>query len=32
MSESRQADLIDIIMNMESVPDMRALPEALRTA
>ena len=32
MSESRQADLIDMIMNMENVPDMRALPEALRTA
>ena len=32
MSEARQADLIDMIMNMESLPDMRVLPEALRTA
>jgi aconitate decarboxylase len=31
MSERQQADLIDMIMNMESVPDMRTLPEALRT-
>ena len=32
MSEPQQADLIDMILNMESLPDMRALPEALRTA
>jgi len=31
MSEAQQADLIDMILNMESLPDMRALPEALRT-
>ena len=31
LSEQRQADVIDMIMNMEKVPDMRALPEALRT-
>jgi aconitate decarboxylase len=31
MSEARQADLIDMIMSMESLPDMRVLPEALRT-
>jgi aconitate decarboxylase len=30
MSDTQQADLIDMIMNMESVPDMRRLPEALR--
>jgi aconitate decarboxylase len=29
--EVRQSDLIDMIMNMESLPDMRALPEALRS-
>jgi hypothetical protein len=31
MSERQQADLIDMILNMERLPDMRALPEALRT-
>jgi aconitate decarboxylase len=31
MSETQQADLIDMILNMEHLPDMRALPEALRT-
>ena len=31
LSDQRQADVIDMIMNMEKVPDMRALPEALRT-
>ena len=31
MSETQQADLIDMILNMESFPDMRRLPEALRT-
>ncbi len=31
MSEAQQVDLIDMILNMESVPDMRALPEALGT-
>jgi aconitate decarboxylase len=27
LSEAQQADVIDMILNMESVPDMRALPE-----
>jgi 2-methylcitrate dehydratase PrpD len=31
MSATQQADLIDMILNMESMPDMRRLPEALRT-
>jgi 2-methylcitrate dehydratase PrpD len=31
ISESRQADVIDLILNMERLPDMRALPDALRT-
>jgi len=31
MSEPRQAEVIDLILNMERLPDMRALPEALRT-
>jgi 2-methylcitrate dehydratase PrpD len=31
MSEPRQADVIDLILNMERLPDMRALPDALRT-
>jgi aconitate decarboxylase len=31
MSEPQQADLIDMILNMEKLSDMRALPEALRT-
>jgi aconitate decarboxylase len=30
MSETQQADLIAMILNMESLPDMRRLPEALR--
>ena len=30
LSESRQADLIDMILSMEKLPDLRALPEALR--
>jgi 2-methylcitrate dehydratase PrpD len=30
MSETQQADLIDMILNMESLPDVRRLPEALR--
>jgi aconitate decarboxylase len=30
ISEARQDDLIDMIMNMENLPDMRVLPEALR--
>jgi aconitate decarboxylase len=32
LSEPQQADLIDMILNMEALPDVRALPEALRTA
>jgi 2-methylcitrate dehydratase PrpD len=28
--EAQQADLIDMILNMEKLPDMRRLPEALR--
>jgi hypothetical protein len=32
ISEARQADLIDMIMNMERLPDIRVLPETLRTA
>ena len=32
LSDRRQADVIDMILNMEKVPDMRTLPEALRTA
>jgi len=31
VSERQQADLIDMIMNMERLPDMRALPKALQT-
>jgi aconitate decarboxylase len=31
MSETQQGNLIDMILNMESLPDMRSLPEALRT-
>jgi hypothetical protein len=31
MSETQQADLIDMILNMENMPDMRRLTEALRT-
>jgi aconitate decarboxylase len=31
MSATQQANLIDMILNMESMPDMRRLPEALRT-
>ena len=30
MSEARQAGLIDMILDMENMPDMRRLPEALR--
>jgi aconitate decarboxylase len=31
LSDERQADVIDMILNMERLPDMRVLPEALRT-
>jgi 2-methylcitrate dehydratase PrpD len=30
LPEAQQADLIDMILNMEKLPDMRRLPEALR--
>jgi 2-methylcitrate dehydratase PrpD len=30
MSEPQQADLIDMILNIEKLPDVRRLPEALR--
>jgi 2-methylcitrate dehydratase PrpD len=30
LSEAQQADLIDMILNMESLPDMARLPETLR--
>jgi len=32
LSEPQQADLIDMILNMERLPDMRALIDALRSS